>query len=111
MKRYSPIDVTAVKTYSIKTRNNKVNVEEHFGKPISAGMSSSALLDALESFLARDDSLATICLAFALMSKSVSRDAAKGHRRKHCHSGHSSCLPILSKEAAIGPLSLFVMCW
>ena len=54
MKRYSPIDVTAVKTYSIKTRNNKVNVDEHFGKPISSGMSSSALLDAMPKLLGAD---------------------------------------------------------
>ena len=47
MKKYSPIDMTAVKTYSIKTRNNKVNVDQHFGKPIKAGMLSSALLDAM----------------------------------------------------------------
>jgi len=54
MKKYRPIDTTAVKTYSIKTRNNKVNVDEHFGKPIKAGMSSSALLDAMPKLLGAD---------------------------------------------------------
>jgi len=54
MKKYRPIDTTAVKTYSIKTRNNKVNVDEHFGKPIRAGMSSSALLDAMPKLLGAD---------------------------------------------------------
>ena len=54
MKKYRPIDTTAVKTYSIKTRNNKVIVDEHFGKPIRAGMSSSALLDAMPKLLGAD---------------------------------------------------------
>ena len=54
MKNYHPIDATAVKTYSIKTRNNKVNVDEHFGKPITAGMSSFALLEAMPKLLGAD---------------------------------------------------------
>jgi len=54
MKKYPPIDTTVVKTYSIKTRNNKVNVDEHFGKSIKAGMSSSALLDAMPKLLGAD---------------------------------------------------------
>ena len=54
MKKYQPFDATAVKTYSIKTRNNKVNVDEHFGQPIKAGMSSSDLLDAMPKLLGAD---------------------------------------------------------
>jgi hypothetical protein len=54
MKKYYPIDASSVKTYSIKTRTNKVNIDEHFGKPIKAGMSSSALLDAMPKLLGAD---------------------------------------------------------
>jgi hypothetical protein len=54
MKSYAPIDVSSVKTYSIKTRNNKVNVDDHFGRAVKAGMSSSALLDAMPKLLAAD---------------------------------------------------------
>jgi hypothetical protein len=38
MKKYHPVDLGAVKTYSIRTRENKVNVEEHFARPLAAGM-------------------------------------------------------------------------
>jgi hypothetical protein len=51
MKKYTPIDPTGIKTYSIKNRNNKVNVEEHFAGRISAGMSFAALLDAMPALL------------------------------------------------------------
>jgi len=54
MKEYNPIDTSEVKTYSIKTRNNKVNVDEHFGAPVKAGMSSSELLDAMPKLLGAD---------------------------------------------------------
>lgn len=54
MKRYTPIDVSAVSTYSIKTRNNKVNVAEHFGQAIKAGMSCADLLDAMPKLLGAD---------------------------------------------------------
>ena len=54
MKKYSPIDTSEVKTYSIKTRNNKVNVRDHFGKPIEAGMACSDLLDAMPRLLGAD---------------------------------------------------------
>ena len=54
MKSYSPIDMSSVSTYSIKTRNNKVNVEEHFGKPVTAGMTCSGLLDAMPKLLGVD---------------------------------------------------------
>ena len=39
MKKYKPIDTSEIKTYSIKTRNNKININDHFGKSITAGMS------------------------------------------------------------------------
>lgn len=54
MKEYNPIDTSEVKTYSIKARNNKVNVDEHFGAPVKAGMSSSELLDAMPKLLGAD---------------------------------------------------------
>lgn len=54
MKRYRPIDTSAVKTYSIKTRDNKVNVAEHFAKPVTPGMSCAGLLDAMPRLLGAD---------------------------------------------------------
>jgi hypothetical protein len=54
MKKYHPIDTASIKTYSIKTRNNKVNVDAHFGQPVRAGMSSSELLDAMPKLLGAD---------------------------------------------------------
>ncbi len=51
MKNYTPIDTSGIKTYSIKTRNNKVNIDEHFGGSITAGMSFESLLDAMPSLL------------------------------------------------------------
>jgi hypothetical protein len=54
MKKYQPIDTSGIKTYSIKTRNNKVNVREHFGKPVEADMSCASLLDAMPHLLGAD---------------------------------------------------------
>jgi len=54
MKKYHPIDTSTVKTYSIKTRNNKVNVREHFGKPVAAGLTCAGLLDSLPRLLGAD---------------------------------------------------------
>ena len=54
MKKYTPIDTSEIKTYSIKTRNNKVNIEDHFGTSITAGMSFDSLLEAMPSLLGAD---------------------------------------------------------
>ena len=54
MKKYDPINMSKIKTYSIKTRNNKVNVQEHFGTPVAAGMSCVGLLDAMPRLLGAD---------------------------------------------------------
>ncbi len=34
-----PLDFSEVKTYSLKSRDNKVNIADHFGKEITAGLS------------------------------------------------------------------------
>lgn len=54
MKKYIPIDAAKVKTYSIKTRNNKVNVQQHFGKPVERSMTCDSLLDAMPRLLGAD---------------------------------------------------------
>ena len=54
MKKYKPIDTSEIKTYSIKTRNNKININDHFGKSITAGMSFDSLLEAMPSLLGAD---------------------------------------------------------
>lgn len=54
MKKYRPIDMAGIKTYSIKTRNNKVKVDEHFGRPVTAGMTCADLLAAMPRLLGAD---------------------------------------------------------
>ena len=54
MTKYTPIDISAIKTYSIKTRHNKVNVKKHFAKPVAAGMSCADLLDSMPRLLGAD---------------------------------------------------------
>jgi hypothetical protein len=54
MKKYDPINMSEIKTYSIKTRSNKVNVRDHFGKPVTARMSCKEILDAMPRLLGAD---------------------------------------------------------
>ena len=54
MKKYKLIDTTGIKTYPIKTRNNKVNIEEHFAGNVTPGMSFRSLLDSMPSLLGAD---------------------------------------------------------
>ena len=51
MTTYRPIDLAEIKTYSIAIRDNKVNVREHFAKPLQAGMSFEGFFDALPNVL------------------------------------------------------------
>jgi len=50
-KRYRPIDLSGVHTYSIRSRDNKVNVREHFARPPRVGGSFSEFFDALPNLL------------------------------------------------------------
>jgi len=50
-KRYQPIDVSAVRTYSIRSRNNKVNVREHFAAPVRPGGSFADFFAGLPDLL------------------------------------------------------------
>ena len=54
MKKYKLIDTTGIKTYPIKTRHNKVNIEEHFAGNVTPGMSFRSLLDSMPSLLGAD---------------------------------------------------------
>ena len=54
MKKYVPIDLGSVKTYSIRSRNNKVNVRDHFAQPQNAGKSVGKFLDSLPRLLGAD---------------------------------------------------------
>ncbi len=54
MKTYKPVDLSGVKTYSITTRNNKVNIKDHFAAPVQAGMTFDALFNALPRLLGAD---------------------------------------------------------
>jgi len=53
-KTYQPIDLKDIKTYSIRTRNNKVNVREHFSTPPRGEMSFSEFFDGLPRLLGAD---------------------------------------------------------
>jgi len=55
MKEYIPIDLTAVRTCSLKDRESKVRIRDHFARPVSAGMSFDAFLDSLPRLLAAED--------------------------------------------------------
>jgi hypothetical protein len=54
MKIYKPIDIANIKTYSISTRDNKVNVRDHFAGVLQAGMSFENFFDALPRVLGAD---------------------------------------------------------
>lgn len=53
-RKYRPIDLSGVKTYSIKTRNNKVNIEEHFASAPRAGMSFAEFFAGMPRLLGAD---------------------------------------------------------
>ncbi len=53
-KTYQPIDLAGVKTYSIRTRDNKVNVREHFAGAPQAGMSFEEFFSSLPRLLGAD---------------------------------------------------------
>ncbi len=51
MKRYAPILMENIKTYSLKDRNNKVNVKEHFAAPPAAKSSFCDFFASLPNLL------------------------------------------------------------
>ena len=54
MKKIEPIDLHAIKTYSLATRDNKVNVREHFALTPQAGGSFASFYDSLPHLLGAD---------------------------------------------------------
>lgn len=54
MSKYEPLSFDKVKTYSIATRDNKVNVREHFAQPPQPGGSFSTFYDSLPHLLGVD---------------------------------------------------------
>lgn len=54
MKDYRPVDLKNVTTYSIATRDNKVNVGEHFARPPRANMTFGDFFDTLPRLLGAD---------------------------------------------------------
>lgn len=53
-QKYQPVDLSQVTTYSIATRNNKVNIDEHFATVPRRGMSMSDFVDSLPRLLGAD---------------------------------------------------------
>ena len=51
MKKYTPIELDGISTYSIKSRDNKVNVAEHFAAEPVAGGSFGEFFDSLPNLL------------------------------------------------------------
>jgi len=68
MHDYKQIDMSKVQTYSIKTRDNKVNVKDHFASPVKLGQTFSGFLDQLPGVLGAE----TI--------KSIVESVVKSHR-------------------------------
>jgi hypothetical protein len=54
MTKYIPIDLAPIHTYSIATRDNKVNVREHFAGTPQAGGSFAAFYESLPRLLGAD---------------------------------------------------------
>jgi len=54
MKDLQPLDLSGIKTYSIKTRDNKVNVREHFAQGIAPGMTFAEFYAGLPRLLGAD---------------------------------------------------------
>lgn len=57
MKSYTMIDMQKVKTYSLKERQSKVNIDEHFAGEVNAGMSVVEFLSALPRQLGSENIL------------------------------------------------------
>ncbi len=53
-KKYQPINLDKVSTYSIKTRDNKVKIDEHFAMPVTPGASFTDLFDKMPRLLGAD---------------------------------------------------------
>ncbi|MDH3998591.1 MAG: hypothetical protein OET90_07105, partial [Desulfuromonadales bacterium] len=49
------VNMKDVKTYSIHSRENKVNVAEHFASKLSPGMSFESFFDAMPNLLGADN--------------------------------------------------------
>ena len=67
--KYRPIDLSGVKTYPLRERQNKVTAAEHFARPVSAGMSVADLLAALPNQLGSRDLLRVIDAVVAARAK------------------------------------------
>lgn len=52
--KYKPISIDDIKTYSITTRDNKVNIRDHFARSLESGMSFEAFFEALPRLLGAD---------------------------------------------------------
>lgn len=63
-KSYRPIDLSAVKTYSVHDRTNKVQVKEHFAMPPQAGGTFQEFLNGLPNLLGAS-SLRNVAAAIA----------------------------------------------
>lgn len=58
--KYAPIDLSPIQTYSITTRDNKVNVREHFAGEFKAGMSFNEFFAGLPRLLGADSLRAVV---------------------------------------------------
>ncbi len=50
-KTYQPIDFDGIKTYSITTRDNKVNIRDHFARPLNSGIGFAEFFDRMPRLL------------------------------------------------------------
>ncbi len=55
MGKYNQVDLSKINTYSIATRDNKVNIKDHFARPLEKGLSFVDLLDSMPKLLGADN--------------------------------------------------------
>ncbi|HEY5975872.1 MAG TPA: hypothetical protein VIU41_14140, partial [Geobacteraceae bacterium] len=67
--KYQPVDLSAVTTYPLRERQNKVTIARDFGAPVSAGMTVADLLAALPRQLGSESLLKVIDAVVAARQK------------------------------------------
>lgn len=104
VRTYRPVDLSAVKTYSIKTRDNKVNIEEHFASAPHAGMSFIDFFESLPRLLGADSLRAVVDAVVRARAKDRPVILAMGGHVIKC-----GLQPVLKKLIESGVITAVVM--
>lgn len=104
VRTYRPIDLSAVKTYSIKTRDNKVNIGEHFASAPHAGMSFIDFFESLPRLLGADSLRGVVDAVVRARAKDRPVILAMGGHVIKC-----GLQPVLKKLIEAGVITAVVM--